>query len=164
MSELDEFWMVQAIELAQRAADLGEVPVGALVVRNDQLLGVGYNQPISGSDPTAHAEINALRDAAKNANNYRLPGTTLYVTLEPCAMCAGAIVHARIDRVVFGACESKAGAVVSQQRFFENPWLNHRVDVTADVLQARCAMQISNFFQQRRDAKKRAKELSNREV
>lgn len=161
MTDYDEYWMGQALELAQKAAQEGEVPVGAIVVRDGQLLGSGFNRPISSCDPTAHAEINALRDASKKAGNYRLTGTTLYVTLEPCAMCAGAIVHARVGRIVFAAQESKAGAVVSQQQFFDSPWLNHKVEVTSGVLKDDCSKQLSRFFQQRRDAKRALKKLTN---
>src|SRR5690606_16537856 len=131
---LDQHFMLRALALAERGAALGEVPVGALLVRDGEVLGEGFNCPIGTHDPSAHAEMVAIRAAARAAGNYRLPGSTLYVTLEPCSMCAGLIVHARIARVVFAASESKAGAVVSQGRFFEQGFLNHRVVVDGGVL------------------------------
>ena len=141
----DEHWMRRALQLANSAADIHEVPVGAVIVRDGVVLGEGFNHPISGCDPTAHAEIAALRAACSREKNYRLPGATLYVTIEPCAMCAGAIVHARIARVVFGAVEPKAGAVVSTQRFFEQPQLNHAVQFQGDCLAEECSQVISAF-------------------
>jgi len=156
-SEQDEHWMRRARALAQQAATMHEVPVGAVIVRDGVVLGEGFNHPISGCDPTAHAEIAALRDACSREKNYRLPGATLYVTIEPCAMCAGAIVHARIARVVFGAVEPKAGAVISTQRFFESPQLNHRVAFDGGCLAAECSQQISAFFQSRREQQKKLK-------
>jgi len=156
-SEQDVHWMRHALALAQQAADRHEVPVGAVIVRDGQLLGEGFNHPISGCDPSAHAEIAALRDACDRERNYRLPGATLYVTIEPCAMCAGAIVHARIERVVFGALEPKAGAVVSTQRFFESPQLNHQVIFEGGCLDQECSSMISAFFQSRREQKKALK-------
>ena len=122
-----ETWMRAALELAQEAADQGEVPVGAVVVREGKIIGRGCNAPITKADPTAHAEINALREAAMTAGNYRLPGATLVVTVEPCTMCAGALLHARIETLVFGAREPRAGAVFSSAKVLENPGLNHRV-------------------------------------
>lgn len=153
----DIHWMRHALTLAQRAADVHEVPVGAVLVRDGVVLGQGFNHPISGCDPTAHAEIAALRDACTREKNYRLPGATLYVTIEPCAMCAGAIVHARIARVVFGAVEPKAGAGVSTQRFFEAPQLNHRVELEGGCLAEECSAVISAFFQSRREQQKKLK-------
>lgn len=147
----DERWMEKALDLAQRAAALGEVPVGALVVRDGEVIGEGWNQPISGMDPTAHAEILALRDAARRVGNYRLVDADLYVTIEPCTMCAGAIVHARIRRVIFGATEPKAGALESRQRLFEEPWFNHRVLWQGGVLAERSRRMISAFFRERRE-------------
>lgn len=146
--------MNQALALASHAAELGEVPVGALVVLNGEVIGQGYNQPIASHDPSAHAEIMALRDAAKRVGNYRLPGADLYVTLEPCMMCAGAIVHARINRVIFGAHEPKAGAIVSRQQCFSLSHINHRPEVTAGVMAEQCAQQLSDFFKARRLAKR----------
>ncbi|MGH1538383.1 MAG: tRNA adenosine(34) deaminase TadA, partial [Gammaproteobacteria bacterium] len=130
--------MARALQLADAAEALGEVPVGALLVRDGVVLGEGFNQPIHDNDPTAHAEICALRAAATAAGNYRLPGSTLFVTLEPCVMCVGALVHARISRLVFGALEPKAGAVVSQLQLLAQPHLNHTVSVSAGVLSAQC--------------------------
>lgn len=149
--------MQQALLLADRAAELGEVPVGAVVVLDNQIVGEGWNRPISGCDPTAHAEIIALRAAAEAVGNYRLPDAELYVTLEPCSMCAGAIVHARIKRLVYGAKEPKAGVVESQQAFFQQDFLNHQVDVMGGVLEEESAAKLQCFFQQRREAKKRLK-------
>lgn len=146
----DERWMRLALQHAERAATLGEVPVGALVVRDGEVLGAAGNQPITATDPTAHAEIVALRAAAAAAGNYRLPGATLYATVEPCAMCAGALVHARIERLVFGAPEPKAGAVVSHLHVLDQPQLNHRVHVVGGVLQAQCAQLLADFFRVRR--------------
>ena len=154
----DEFWMKKALELAEMAAQESEIPVGALVVLEGEIIGQGFNSPIHTCDPTAHAEIQAIRNACQNANNYRLPGATLYVTLEPCSMCAGAIVHSRVARVVYGATEPKSGAVESQQCFFEYPFLNHRVEVTGGVLAEQASQQLSNFFQYRREQKKRLKQ------
>ncbi|WP_417224003.1 tRNA adenosine(34) deaminase TadA [Amphritea sp.] len=160
MNENDDIqWMTQALLLAERAAALNEVPVGAVVVLDDQLIGEGWNQPISGHDPTAHAEIMALRDAAAKTENYRLVGATLYVTIEPCTMCAGAIVHARIKRVVFGAVEPKAGAVVSNNQLFDQSWLNHWPEFTAGVMAKPCSDAISQFFRRRR-AEKKAQKLA----
>src|SRR5690606_29432455 len=123
----DAHWMNHAIALATRGEVLGEVPVGAVIVSGNDILGEGFNQPITAHDPSAHAEIIALRAAALRAKNYRLPGATLYVTLEPCTMCVGALVHARIARLVFGTTEPKAGAVVSQSRLLDSAHFNHRV-------------------------------------
>lgn len=154
----DQYWMEQALLLAEAAAEADEVPVGAILVLDNQVIGSGFNRPISSCDPTAHAEINALRDAAQRVGNYRLLESTMYVTLEPCAMCAGALVHARVARLVFGASEPKAGAIESRQQFFENPWLNHHVKSEAGVLQQKCSQQLSAFFQRRRQAKRERKE------
>lgn len=148
--EHDQTFMKRALALAAMASEQGEVPVGALVVKAGQILGEGYNQPIAHHDPTAHAEIQALRAACQHVNNYRIPDTTLYVTLEPCAMCAGAIVHARVARVVYATAEPKAGAVVSTQQFFTADYLNHRVAVTGGVLAEQASQQLSDFFKQRR--------------
>jgi tRNA(adenine34) deaminase len=142
--------MRRALEEAARARAAGEVPVGAIVVRDGAEIGAGFNQPISTADPTAHAEIVALRAAARAAGNYRLSGATLYVTVEPCLMCVGAMVHARVARVVFGALEPKAGAVVSTQRAHEAAGLNHRLEVVGGVLEDECREAIQSFF---RDAR-----------
>ncbi|TCK03057.1 tRNA adenosine(34) deaminase TadA [Marinobacterium mangrovicola] len=157
-AESDRRWMEKALELAERAAGLNEVPVGALVVLDGEVVGEGWNQPISSCDPTAHAEILALRDAASRVGNYRLVGADLYVTIEPCSMCAGAIVHARIRRVVFGASEPKAGVVCSQGCFFDQSWLNHRVLWQGGVLAQRCSDRISEFFAFRREQKRLERE------
>ncbi|WP_268235767.1 tRNA adenosine(34) deaminase TadA [Marinobacterium zhoushanense] len=154
----DERWMQEALALAERAAELGEVPVGAVVVRDGEIIGRGWNHPISGCDPTAHAEIMALRDAAQRLQNYRLVDAELYVTIEPCSMCAGAIVHARIKRVVFGAIEPKAGAVCSRSALFDADWVNHRVLWQGGVLAQRCSARISAFFAERREQKRRQRE------
>lgn len=142
--------MQQALQLADTAANCGEVPVGSLVVMQDQVLGSAYNQPISTRDPTAHAEILALRAAAVTLNNYRLLDTTLYVTLEPCAMCCGAMVHARIKRLVFGAFDKKTGAVTSVIKLLDEPYLNHRITHQGGILAEACAQRLSSFFKQRR--------------
>jgi len=146
----DQYWMARALELASQAASKDEVPVGAVVVLNGKEIGAGFNAPISGCDPTAHAEIRALRDAAARVGNYRLAGATLYVTLEPCTMCVGAIVHSRISRLVYGAAEPKAGAVESARRTLEEPHLNWRVEVTGGVMAEACGQAISEFFSRRR--------------
>jgi tRNA(adenine34) deaminase len=147
-------WMRAALSEAVRAREAGEVPIGAVVVRDGQLLGAGFNQPISGVDPTAHAEIVALRAAARAVGNYRLTGATLYVTVEPCLMCVGALVHARIALLVYGAPEPKAGAVVSSTRAHELPSLNHRVEVLGGVLEEECRALIQAFFRDRRELAK----------
>lgn len=139
-----------ALTLAQQAQAGGEVPVGALVILENQIIGEGWNQPIGLSDPSAHAEIAALRDAARRQNNYRLPGATLYVTLEPCVMCVGAIMHARIARVVYGAADPKTGAAASMFELLGSDKFNHRVAVTRGVLADQCAELLRNFFQSRR--------------
>ncbi|MFZ5491941.1 MAG: tRNA adenosine(34) deaminase TadA [Pseudomonadota bacterium] len=147
---LDRHWMERAIALAQAAGNKGEVPVGALLVAGDRVLGEGYNRPIGACDPTAHAEIVALRAAAVSTANYRLPGSTLYVTLEPCAMCAGAIVQARVARVVFGARDPRAGAAGSVFQVLGEARLNHRPAVSEGTLAERCGQLLTDFFRQRR--------------
>lgn len=143
--------MRKALELARQGALAGEVPVGAVLVLGDELIGAGYNQPISASDPTAHAEIVALRQAAGHLHNYRLPDTTLYVTIEPCTMCVGALMHARIGRLVFGATEPRAGAVCSRFRLLDTPGVyNHHIEYAQGILEADCSQLISSFFQGRR--------------
>ena len=142
--------MRRALTLADRAANEGEVPVGAVVVRDGQLLGEGWNQVISAQDPTAHAEIVALRDAALVEGNYRLPGSTLYVTLEPCTMCAGAMVHARIAELVFGATEPRAGVVCSTCSLLEQPWYNHKVSWQGGILAEESGSRLQTFFKDRR--------------
>ncbi|GFM56148.1 tRNA adenosine(34) deaminase TadA [Pseudomonas cichorii] len=150
----DQDFMREALALAAQGALLGEVPVGAVLVQDGQIIGRGYNCPISGSDPSAHAEMVAIRDAARAVNNYRLPGSTLYVTLEPCSMCAGLIVHSRVARVVYGALEPKAGVVQSQGQFFSQGFLNHRVLFEGGVLGEECGTMLSEFFRMRRAASK----------
>ncbi len=146
----DERWMRHALELARRAEEEGEVPVGAVLVRDDEVLGEGWNRPIGAHDPSAHAEMIALRAAAAAAGNYRLPDTTLYVTLEPCVMCAGAIIHARVARLVFAAPDPKAGAVHSVYDVISRPQLNHAVEWSGGVLQTECAELLRGFFRSRR--------------
>ena len=146
----DADYMGLALDLARQAAALDEVPVGAVVVRDGAVIGRGFNRPIGGNDPTAHAEVAALRDAARADGNYRLPGTTLYVTLEPCAMCIGAIFHARVARVVFGARDPKTGAAGSVIDLFAEPRLNHHAIVEGGVLAAECGALLSSFFAARR--------------
>jgi tRNA(adenine34) deaminase len=146
----DARWMDEALLLARAAAARDEVPVGAIVVRDGAIVGRGGNAPIAGNDPTAHAEIAALRDAARAVANYRLPGCTLYVTLEPCAMCAGAIMHARIARLVFGARDPKTGACGSVVDLFAEPRLNHHATVVAGVRADECGRLLSDFFAARR--------------
>lgn len=146
----DQHFMREALALAAQGAALGEVPVGAVVVSDGEIIGRGYNCPISGSDPSAHAEMVAIRAAARAVSNYRLPGSTLYVTLEPCSMCAGLIVHARIARVVFGALEPKAGVAQSQGQFFSQGFLNHRLLIEGGVLAEDCGAVLTEFFRARR--------------
>ena len=156
----DEYWMGQALMLADQAATEGEVPVGAILVLDNEIIGQGYNSPISCCDPTAHAEIKAIRDACKKVANYRLPNASLYVTLEPCSMCAGAIVHARIERVIYAATEPKSGVVDSQFHFFEQDFLNHSVKVESGVLAPLASKKMSDFFQFRREQKKKIRTAS----
>lgn len=147
---LDQFWMQHAFELAKRAEAEGEVPVGAVLVKDDQVVGEGWNRPIVSHDPTAHAEIMALRAAANKLRNYRLLNTTLYVTLEPCSMCAGAIIHARVKRLVYAAADPKGGAAGSVFNILPGEQLNHQVDVTAGVMAEECSSLLTSFFQTRR--------------
>lgn len=152
MSHTDELFMEEALREAQRAYALGEIPIGAIVVRDGQVVGRGCNRPVTGHDPTAHAEIQALREAGHVVGNYRLLDCDLYVTVEPCAMCAGAITHARIRRLVYGAEDPKAGAVHSMLQVLNHPKLNHQVEVTCGVLAARCMDLLQTFFRERRNA------------
>jgi tRNA(adenine34) deaminase len=158
LMERDSKWMRYALALAAQGEALGEVPVGAVLVRDEEILGEGFNQPITAHDPTAHAEIIALRMAAQRVGNYRLPGTTLYVTLEPCTMCAGALVHARIERLVYGTTEPKAGAIASQSQLLDKGFLNHRVNYVGGVLVQECQHQLSHFFRVRRAQLKAARQ------
>jgi len=146
----DQHFMREALALAAQGAAMGEVPVGAVLVHDGEIIGRGFNCPISGSDPSAHAEMVAIRAAAQAVSNYRLPGSTLYVTLEPCSMCAGLIVHSRVSRVVYGALEPKAGVAQSQGQFFAQGFLNHRVLIEGGVLAEECGAMLSAFFKARR--------------
>ncbi len=150
----DEIFMRTALELARKAESLGEVPVGAVVVKDGEIIGRGFNAPISRHDPSAHAEIMALRDAAQRLGNYRLVDCELFVTLEPCLMCAGAIMHARIARVVYGASDPKTGACGSVLDMFAEQRLNHHAKVTGGVLMEDCSAMLSNFFALRRAQQK----------
>jgi tRNA(adenine34) deaminase len=153
----DEKWMKKALMAATDAGTRGEVPVGAVLVKDDRILSTGGNSPIGLSDPTAHAEIVAIRNAAAILNNYRLPGTTLYVTLEPCVMCVGAMLHARISRLVYGAIDSKSGAVSSVYNIGSDGLLNHNMEITGPVLEQRCASMLKIFFTEKRKILKRIK-------
>ena len=146
----DELWMEEAIRAAQRALEMDEVPVGALVVCDGKVVGRGWNRNLADSDPTAHAEIIALREAGKNVGNHRLGDCELFVTIEPCAMCAGAMVHARLKRLVYGADDPKAGAVHSVLQVLNHPGLNHRMEVRGGVLGGKCAELLQEFFRSRR--------------
>lgn len=146
----DEHWMQHALSLAQLAQEKGEVPIGALIVRDNEIIGQGHNCPIATNDPTAHAEIQAIRAASQFDKNYRLTNTTLYVTLEPCAMCAGAIIQARINRVVFGTADPRTGAAGSVFNVLQNPTLNHRCETLSGVLQQNCAELLKAFFRKKR--------------
>jgi len=148
--EQDEAFMREALALAREAASVDEVPVGAVVVIDGEIVGRGFNQPISRHDPTAHAEVMALRDAAARVGNYRLPGSTLYVTLEPCVMCSGAIMHARVGRVVFGARDPKTGAAGSVVDLYAEARLNHHADIVGGVLAEESGALLSGFFAARR--------------
>ncbi|HVP55533.1 MAG TPA: tRNA adenosine(34) deaminase TadA [Candidatus Eisenbacteria bacterium] len=150
MSHSDELFMEEALREAQRAQMLGEVPVGAVIVQNGHIVGRGCNRPITNHDPTAHAEMQALREAGLVVGNYRLPDCELYVTVEPCAMCAGAITHARIRRLIYGAEDPKAGAVHSMLQVLNHPKLNHQIEVTGGILAARCMDLLQAFFRNRR--------------
>jgi tRNA(adenine34) deaminase len=152
-STRDESWMREALALAQRAWDIGEVPVGAVVVHAGEIIGRGFNQPITSNDPTTHAEIVALRDAARHLKNYRLIDCALYVTLEPCMMCVGAMLHARVKRVVFGAMEPKTGVVGSVLNLAAEPRLNHHAEFIGGVLSEECGNMLKAFFAERRSQK-----------
>ena len=150
MTGNDEYWMRRALDLAERARSEGEVPVGAVLVMEDECIGEGWNRPISARDPTAHAEIGALRAGAAHMGNYRLPGATLYVTLEPCAMCAGAIILARLKRLVYAAADPKTGAAGSVFNILQSSQLNHRVELASGILEQEAAMLLQAFFRERR--------------
>ena len=149
-AELDHQFMQQALDQAKLAAMAGEVPVGAVLVRDGKIISTGFNQPISNSDPSAHAEMMALRAAAHIESNYRLPGTTLYVTLEPCIMCAGAMMHARVERVVFGAADPKTGAAGSVLNVFSEKQINHQTQVEGGIMSDECGQILRDFFKGRR--------------
>jgi tRNA(adenine34) deaminase len=149
-AELDHQFMQQALDQAKLAAMAGEVPVGAVLVRDEKIISRGFNQPIGNSDPSAHAEMIALRSAAHIESNYRLPGTTLYVTLEPCIMCAGAMLHARVERVVFGATDSKTGAAGSVLNVFSEKQINHQTQVEGGIMDDECSQVLRDFFKGRR--------------
>ncbi|VVC76294.1 tRNA-specific adenosine deaminase [Aquicella siphonis] len=149
-SSQDEYWMRQALMMAEDARQAGEVPVGAVLVLGDEVIAQGFNCPISRLDPSAHAEMIALRRGAEKISNYRLLHTTLYVTLEPCIMCAGAMVHARIQRLVYGALDPRAGAVVSRARILDQEFLNHRVEYAGGLMAAECGEILTAFFRERR--------------
>ena len=158
MSEQDNQWMLHALTLAAKAGAQGEVPVGAVLVRDGEVLGEGWNQPITLNDPSAHAEMLALRAAGQAVGNYRLPNTTLYVTLEPCPMCVGAMIHARVERVVFGAFDPKTGAAGSAFDLLTDERHNHRITVQGGVLAESCAATLRDFFRARRQAAKELKQ------
>jgi len=146
----DELWMEEAIRAARRALEIGEVPVGAVVVCGGEVVGRGWNRNLADSDPTAHAEVVALREAGRNLGNHRLGDCELFATIEPCAMCAGAMVHARLKRLVYGADDPKAGAVHSVLQVLNHPGLNHRMEVRSGILAGKCAELLQEFFRQRR--------------
>ncbi len=158
MNEQDNQWMLHALTLAAKAGAQGEVPVGAVLVRDGEVLGEGWNQPITLNDPSAHAEMLALRAAGQAVGNYRLPNTTLYVTLEPCPMCVGAMIHARVERVVFGAFDPKTGAAGSAFDLLTDERHNHRITVQGGVLAESCAETLRDFFRTRRQAAKELKQ------
>ena len=150
--------MSEALLLAGQAAEKDEVPVGAVLINDEnELIVSGHNQPISSCDPTAHAEIVVLRKAAKKLNNYRLPNTTLYVTLEPCTMCVGALVQARVKRIVYGAVEPKTGAIESAHQLFDNGTYNHKPEIQGGVLAEQCSALLSDFFEKKRELKRQSK-------
>jgi tRNA(adenine34) deaminase len=150
----DHFWMTAALRLAKRAADLEEIPVGAILVHDGQIIGEGFNQPITQHDPTAHAEICALRDACKRLKNYRLPpDTTLYVTLEPCTQCVGAMIHGRVARVIYAAEEPRAGSLVSARKLLDSGFYNHKFNFTGGLMAEESAILLKNFFKSRRDSR-----------
>ena len=153
MANSDELWMEEALRAAQRALEAGEVPVGAVVVCDGRIVGRGWNRNLADSDPTSHAEILALREAGATVGNHRLGDCELFATIEPCAMCAGAMIHARLKRLVYGAEDPKAGAVHSVLQVLNHPRLNHKMDVRGGVLAARCAELLQTFFRQRREEK-----------
>ncbi|MCV9880118.1 tRNA adenosine(34) deaminase TadA [Brenneria izbisi] len=158
----DEYWMRHALTLARRAQDEGEVPVGAVLVLDNQAIGEGWNRPIGHHDPTAHAEVMALRQGGRVLQNYRLLNTTLYVTLEPCIMCAGAMIHSRIGRLVYGAADEKTGAAGSLVDILRHPGMNHQITIEAGLLADECSAMLSAFFRMRRDQHKARREADKK--
>lgn len=158
-SKTHQFYMERALEQADLAEEIGEVPVGAVVVIDNEIVGLGYNRCIIDSDPSLHAEMVAIRDAAKRINNYRLIGASLYVTLEPCSMCAGLLVHSRLEQLIFGASDPKAGAAGSIMNLVQHDKLNHKIDVVPNVLVDTCSEKLSDFFRKRRAHNKIQKAL-----
>ncbi|MBD2811799.1 tRNA adenosine(34) deaminase TadA [Xenorhabdus sp. Vera] len=156
----DEYWMRRAMELAMQAQAQGEIPVGAVLVADNKIISQGFNLPITEHDPTAHAEIIALRRGGIQLQNYRLLNTTLYVTLEPCIMCAGAMVHSRIQRLVYGASDMKTGAAGSLIDILRHPGMNHQIEITSGILAEECSTMLSSFFKQRREQHKALKKMS----
>ena len=154
MEHSDEYWMQQALMLAQKAEIQDEVPVGAVIVKDNQLIAEGWNQPIQNNDPSAHAELSAMRKAGQALNNYRITDTTLYVTLEPCSMCVGAMIHARVNRLVFGAYDMKTGAAGSAINLIADSFHNHKVEVQGGVMEEECKNILQSFFKRRRALRK----------
>ncbi|WP_394221891.1 tRNA adenosine(34) deaminase TadA [Alteromonas gracilis] len=163
ITQEDVHWMKHALALADKAERMGEVPVGACVVLDGEVIGEGYNTPITDNDPSAHAEMRAVKEAAEHVKNYRLIDATLYVTLEPCSMCAGMLVHARVKKVVFGAKDAKTGAAGSVMNLLQHPALNHQTDVVSGVLAEDCANKLSDFFRKRRKEIKAAKKAKKQQ-
>jgi tRNA(adenine34) deaminase len=161
--QYDQTFMQLALEQGQLAYDAGEVPVGAIVVQNGEVIGRGYNQPITSLDPSAHAEVVALRDAAKNIGNYRLTGATLYVTVEPCTMCTGCLVHSRIESLVYATTEPKSGVIESAACLLDSPFFNHTIEIRSGVLAEQSSSLMSDFFKMRRAGKKKLKKLTRPE-
>ncbi|OTA14472.1 hypothetical protein Xvie_03693 [Xenorhabdus vietnamensis] len=157
----DEYWMRRAMDLAMQAQAKGEIPVGSVLVADNKVIAEGFNHPITDHDPTAHAEIIALRRGGIQLQNYRLLNTTLYVTLEPCVMCAGAMIHSRIQRLVYGASDMKTGAAGSLVDILRHPGMNHQIEITAGILAEECSAMLSSFFKQRREQHKALKKLKS---
>nr|WP_284730706.1 tRNA adenosine(34) deaminase TadA [Shewanella jiangmenensis] len=155
---MDKFFMLQALEAAKEAEARGEVPVGAVLVKDGEIIARGFNHNIGLNDPSAHAEMQCLREAGRALDNYRLLDTTLYVTLEPCAMCAGAMVHSRISRLVFGACDEKTGAAGTVVNLVQHPAFNHQIEVVQGILAEECSSMLSAFFRRRRHEQKALKQ------
>ena len=162
LNHYDEYWMMRALELADQAKSINEIPVGAVVVKDNQLIASGFNQSIIANDPSAHAEMLAIRQAGKVLNNYRLIGCKLYVTLEPCPMCAGLLVHSRLDEVIFGASDLKTGACGSVMNLAQHEKLNHKLNIRGGVLAELCGKKLSDFFKQRRAEIKKQKQLKRK--